>query len=408
MNNRKEMEQSAERNRQLRWAGILLKRKRLEKGWSQESVCRGICAVSTLSKIESGSATGSEEILNLLAEKLSLTLSVFSEENRKQEKEIFELLEAGRFHGAALRLEEMQKKRDQEQLLPDLTWTLLIGLLSEDSSWKLLEDTLDIMDNRERILYGLLKRDYDLILMFHPEAWVLLLCMSEMYRNRAPEYQVLEMGSRAYQRAAEDGELLLMGEISTYQAAVCSNILDFSSSFKYMKRAEKIYTMLEEWEFLDELYYNMACTLMQAGRFQEAMDCFEKICSQNTGMILNKMAICYEQLLEPEKALDLLKRARSAENDGWSDEMMERMLEVTRIRLERKDWLHDAEYGEKLLSLYEALQEQEQVHKGFAQFYLPWMIQWLKASRQYARLAEIMEDFSKICLFEPVKGQSEL
>ena len=36
------------------WMGLLLRKGRLEKDWSQEGLCKGICAVSYLSKIEQG------------------------------------------------------------------------------------------------------------------------------------------------------------------------------------------------------------------------------------------------------------------------------------------------------------------------------------------------------------------
>ena len=35
-------------------AGALIRRARLEKNWSQEGLCHGLCAVSYLSKIEQG------------------------------------------------------------------------------------------------------------------------------------------------------------------------------------------------------------------------------------------------------------------------------------------------------------------------------------------------------------------
>ena len=40
----------------MNYAGFLIRQKRLEKGWSQEGLCRGVCAVSYLSKIEQGKA----------------------------------------------------------------------------------------------------------------------------------------------------------------------------------------------------------------------------------------------------------------------------------------------------------------------------------------------------------------
>ena len=54
----------------MNYPGFLIKRERLLKNWSQEGLCKGICAVSYLSKIEQGKAEASEEILKALFERL--------------------------------------------------------------------------------------------------------------------------------------------------------------------------------------------------------------------------------------------------------------------------------------------------------------------------------------------------
>ena len=54
------------------YAGILIREKRLEKNWSQEGLCKGICAVSYLSKIEQGKTEASEEVLAALFKKLGI------------------------------------------------------------------------------------------------------------------------------------------------------------------------------------------------------------------------------------------------------------------------------------------------------------------------------------------------
>ena len=47
-------------------SGALLRQARLQRDWSQEGLCRGICAVSYLSKIEQGKVEASGEILRQL------------------------------------------------------------------------------------------------------------------------------------------------------------------------------------------------------------------------------------------------------------------------------------------------------------------------------------------------------
>lgn len=54
-------------------AGLLIRRERLARAWSQEGLCRGICGTSYLSKIEQGKAAASEEILTLLLARLGLS-----------------------------------------------------------------------------------------------------------------------------------------------------------------------------------------------------------------------------------------------------------------------------------------------------------------------------------------------
>lgn len=51
-------------------AGIMLRRERLLRKWSQETLSKGICLVSYLSKIEQGKADADEQLLAALFEKL--------------------------------------------------------------------------------------------------------------------------------------------------------------------------------------------------------------------------------------------------------------------------------------------------------------------------------------------------
>lgn len=54
----------------MEYAGFLIRRKRLARNWSQEGLCRGICTVSHLSKIEQGKTRASREVLELLLERM--------------------------------------------------------------------------------------------------------------------------------------------------------------------------------------------------------------------------------------------------------------------------------------------------------------------------------------------------
>lgn len=57
-----------------KYINILIHNKRIEKGWSLESLSHGICSVSYLSKLEKGTIDSTEDITNKLLEKLGVYL----------------------------------------------------------------------------------------------------------------------------------------------------------------------------------------------------------------------------------------------------------------------------------------------------------------------------------------------
>ena len=80
--------------------GFIIRRERMRRDWSQDGLCRGICAASYLSKIEQGRVEASEDILRLLYERLELpwyggesALTALSE----RIDELYELAYSGEF-----------------------------------------------------------------------------------------------------------------------------------------------------------------------------------------------------------------------------------------------------------------------------------------------------------------------
>lgn len=54
------------------YAGFVLRRERLKRNWSLEGLCKGICTISYLSKIEQGKAVPSPELLGQLFAQMDL------------------------------------------------------------------------------------------------------------------------------------------------------------------------------------------------------------------------------------------------------------------------------------------------------------------------------------------------
>ena len=116
--------------------GFIIRRERMRRDWSQDGLCRGICAASYLSKIEQGRVTASEDILRLLYERLSLpwyggesAMSGLSE----RLGELYELAYSGEFEALNEELSALAPQRDallQSPAAPD------ISVLSEIAAWR--------------------------------------------------------------------------------------------------------------------------------------------------------------------------------------------------------------------------------------------------------------------------------
>lgn len=94
--------------------GVLLRRERLRRNWSQEGLCRGTCSVSYLSKIEQGKTEATPEILQLLFARLELPWHDSPEEQRlgaETVERFYEALLSCDPHFEALR-EEFLKQED--------------------------------------------------------------------------------------------------------------------------------------------------------------------------------------------------------------------------------------------------------------------------------------------------------
>ena len=52
--------------------GTYIRQKRLDKGWTQEKLCRGVCNAATLSRIENNERMPSVSVVKALLQKLGL------------------------------------------------------------------------------------------------------------------------------------------------------------------------------------------------------------------------------------------------------------------------------------------------------------------------------------------------
>lgn len=419
------------------YCGLLIGHQRKSRQWSQESLAHGICSVSYLSKIESAQCSPSQEILSMLAEKMGFLLPDFSllpdrtlpsktsqteealsdaaaQEEMQREKAmveaLFDLLKNARECRMKQKYQEIQAYLSDHpdsrlRFHPDvLLFSLFFCNGSSDSRAADLEDLLceamPLLSSDRQALFFLYRKQHEKAMAICPEPWVFLGAASSLYAQNSQTSQVQFMLEQGWQTACNEGMLHVMASAALSLSMVLSNNMETQRAMEWYEKGLRIVEAMREQDLLDDFLYNGGCMELELGHFDRALALFARLKSPNA-LAVHKIAVCHEQKRDLETVRCILEEAKDAPLDGWSEETVDSLFAPIAWRLDHPDYLHDKEYGRLLDQVFSSL-EKENVHQGFAQFHLPWQIQYLKANRQYVRLCALLEDFPFRAPFEPV------
>lgn len=376
--------------------GFIIRRERMRRDWSQDGLCRGICAASYLSKIEQGRVTASEDILRLLYERLELpwyggesALPALSE----RIDELYELAYSGEFEVLREKISALAPQRDallQSPAAPD------IAVLEAAANWRGGTDA-GVDAGMEQYLSP---RGLALLrLMQDRDAEAAAICPSALcsYWAGVAQYEsgrsytaAVENLQRAYSLAAGEGRARLMMLSRAYIGNCYCNQLDVENMEAHYTVAERLATALHDAGMLASIRYNRAATALETGDYESAYRYFSAL-EEPTAMALHKLAICCEKLGRRDEAFSALNRAAAVEDTHMPAGLAGEMLSLVRRRLENPDYLRDADYGAALLDCFERCRRELPI--GYAGFHLPWLLEWYTANRQYKLAYELMNEF---------------
>ncbi|MCH5316855.1 MAG: helix-turn-helix domain-containing protein [Eubacterium sp.] len=378
--------------------GVLLRRERIRRNWSQEGLCKGICSVSYLSKIEQGKTEASPEILRLLFARLDLPWHD-SPDEQKAGAEIVE-----RFYEALLsydsQLDEIKKEFSAlEDFLRNgpyaLDAMLMRSFLTEPVS-PVDKSAEPYFDRRQLALQRILQDRNEEAIRLYPCAFVLLIAGIRSY-ERGENYAVaLEYLRESYQRASEEGRAYVMMYSQLFMGNCYCNQVDLENMRAHYRIAERLAQAFGDMSTLSKIRYNTASAQIESGQYSEAYTYFAALQEPNM-MDLHKLAVCCEKLGRREEALNALAQASDMESDYPPTELGRRMCGIVRFRLEHSDYLRSPEYGDALLSVFSECRKTLPI--GYASFHLPWVLEWYTATRQYRLAYELSRDF-------PIKPQT--
>lgn len=368
------------------YQGTLILRERLRKNWSQEGLCRGICAVSYLSKIEKGRAQPSADILHQLLARLGLHTDRALEEKAAALAELAweTLLYQGK--------EQMNQVLDGDiQLFYPTSAGLDLQLLTQfggEEKAPLDNQLENCMTSRQQALQRILQKRYDEALGLLPCGFTYLTAGVAAY-DRGDYLSAAELLQTAYDLAAREGAPRLMMLSRAYQGNICNNRRDPAGMEKHYAVTRRIAAALNEPQMVKQLYYNRAALAIEMGRFEEAYAYFSAL--PEPGLLeLHKLAIACEKTGRREETLRALERADGLDC-ALTNDLGRQMCDLVRFRLEHADYLENVEYGRLLQLCFDRCRKE--LPAGFAAFHLPWMLEWLTATRQYKQAYELMRDF---------------
>ena len=380
--------------------GALLRRERLHRNWSQEGLCRGICSVSYLSKIEQGKTDAAPEILRLLFARLELPWHDSAEE-REAGQELVE-----RFYEALLSCDSNALDAVREEFIAQedrlgngpyaMDAMLLRGYFSEPR--RAADEAAEpYFDRRQLALQRILQDRGEEAMRLYPCAYVSLMAGIGAYERGENYALALEYLRESYERAAAEGQVRVMLLSRLFMGNCYCNQVDLENMRAHYRIAERLAQALGDENALVEIRYNTASTQIESGQFTEAYTYFAAL-QQPSMMDLHKLAVCCEKLGRRKEALDALAQAAEMESDYPPTALAQQMCELVRFRLEHEDYLRLPEYGEALLSVF--AQCRKTLPIGYASFHLPWVLEWYTAARQYRQAYELSRSF-------PIKLRTE-
>ena len=346
--------------------------------------------MSYLSKIETGKAQPSADVLRLLLARLGLhTDPALEAAGARCAEDGYERLFTGRFGELAAALPAVS----DETYRATAAWTDILLLRQFDTDGGALDAGQEVgRTQRQLAMQRLLQRRWDEALALLPNAFCHWRIGVSAYE--AGRYEdAVEHLQAGYDLAARDGAARLMLLCRAYIGNCYCNRRDIERMRPHYTAARRLAQALGEQELLDSIAYNTAAVQIERGQFEEAYGYFSALDAPGV-LALHKLAICCEKTGRTAEALAALERAEAAEAAEQRSEAVEKMLAVVRFRLAHPDYLHCDEYGALLLDCFTCCRTR--LPQGYAAFHLPWVVEWYTAARQYKKVCELLTEFPDI------------
>lgn len=387
--------------------GALIRRERLRQNLSQEGLCRGICAVSWLSKIEQGKAEATDDVLRPLLERLGIRYETdpdFLAQAGQIVEEGYALLFSNLTEPPEFveRLDRLCKDRARCAGSPYFLDALLLEADQKERLPPELADFASVMDERQYAMYLYLRLRLngedtaEELLRLAPCAYYtyVVACWHLQNGRYLASYGLHQ---RAYDLAAREGEPHLMAVAELGLGGCASAIGDWEAMLEHYQTGRKLLQAVGDPDgAISVIDYNTAATYLDLGQVERALPLLEFV-GPRDALCCHKLAIALERLGRREEALEAVEKGRELEADSIAQPAMKGMLDLVEYRLRHPDYLKDKTYSALIEDTFALLRRT--MPAGYVRFHLPYYLEVLEAERRYKeayRLAMELSDLSWI------------
>lgn len=368
-----------------RMIGTLIRLLRLQRNWSQETLCHGICAVSYLSKIEQGKVDMNPQLLRDIFGRLGATWQESAEASALRD-DLYEGIFSWDDELTQKKMKILEEYWDQWAIGPCYADFLVIRAYHYGKPELVPREIEPLLQPRQQAILAIAKDLHDEAYRLYPCA-LTAFCVGEEAYCVGNYTQALESFQIACDQAAREGYVYLQMYGQHYMANCYSDMGNLDAMYRHGKIAARLGRVLGDQSLVDTIDYNVAATKAGLGDYEGAYTYFANLVEPGA-MDLHKLAVCCEALGKTEEAIAALDRAESLEPHI---PLEKEICKLVRYRLEHQDYLHDTDYGELLMGTYEKIKKE--LPHGFARFHLPWVTQWLTVNRKYRKAFEVLRDF---------------
>lgn len=397
--------------------GAIIRKNRLEMNFSQTSLCQGICTVSYLSKIESGQVKANDEIIQLLLNRLDISIN----ENPDDLNQLFHRLYEADYYARIDEFNHLFRELMTMNLSNSIyaieyhfikTKERMLNNSFEETTehLKILEHYKPYFTPHHMHFYYYLKGfkhahdgEVDAAYKYYEKACSIVKKGVVLYERLKMAFllgyylDAVRLGEEAYRLLIDEGNMHYAIEAMQLLASAYSNTRQVEVALEIYKRLLQFGLYLKNDLILYNAYYNIGATHLVNKNFEDALFFLKKVKPLLDGMTEwhwfmthQKLVLCYIGLKEFVRVKDLMEKIEMRRKEAsLSDETLNISFDWLAYFCDAFEPYDDPNYLNAIRKTYEA--SEKSVHHGYRLFYGKYLIEALKAQRRYKEALEIEE-----------------